>query len=183
MKKHMIIALLCFLIIGSAILAMNTLEPDHCSLCEHPPTHAPCLVNLQTGEVGELTVYDPHPFQRGKLADIQYGGYFSFLTVAGLTGYRDTARWETHLSIPVDEYGYKGKFFCDSCRDFLKDCANFGFAIVDIKVSKTPIVYTIEEGASFNFRCYEIDVEKREKEECEIIVKGTLDIEELYTHD
>lgn len=182
MKKYMIIASLCFLIIGSVILAMNTLEPDHCSLCEHPPTHAPCLVNLQTGEVGELTVYDPHPFKSDELADNQYGGYFSFLSVAGLTGYRDTARWETHLSIPVGEYSYDDKFFCDACRSLLKGCSNIGFAIADIKVSGATIVYTIVGDTSFNFRCYEIDVEKRGKEDCEIVVKGTLDIEESYTH-
>ena len=53
----MMMALLLSLMACSGI---NAPEPDRCSLCDHIPSHAPCLVNLNTGEVGEIALYEPH---------------------------------------------------------------------------------------------------------------------------
>lgn len=42
--------------------AISTLpEPERCALCGDMRYHAPCLVDLSTGKVGELAVYTPTP--------------------------------------------------------------------------------------------------------------------------
>ena len=35
-------------------------ESEECALCDAFPRHAPCLVDLNTGDVKELDIYQPH---------------------------------------------------------------------------------------------------------------------------
>ena len=52
-----------------------TPEPEICALCGGGiPYHAPVLVNLSTGEAGEIRVYDPDPRHRYELAEEQSTG-------------------------------------------------------------------------------------------------------------
>ena len=81
-------------------------EPEQCSICDYIPSHAPCLVNLHTGEVGEIFCYDPHPEKVGEIADYQRGGYFCFMSVAGLQGYLDACVPEAHVYVPFDTESY-----------------------------------------------------------------------------
>ena len=84
MKKYVIpmITVILILILARAILPAP--EPERCAICDSIPFHAPALVNLATGEVGELAVYDPHPFKVAELNEYQQGGTFSFIYAAGL---------------------------------------------------------------------------------------------------
>ena len=67
---------------------------EECSICRFIKSHAPCLLNLSTGEIGELALYEPHHTKVGKLAEVQHGGTFSFFYAAGA---KDTVS----LKIPV----------------------------------------------------------------------------------
>lgn len=73
----------------TACSGVSAPEPDRCSVCDYIPSHAPCLVNLNTGEVGEIALYEPHHTLVGEIAEEQRGGYFCFMSVAGLQGYLD----------------------------------------------------------------------------------------------
>ena len=66
MKKYMIPAIAVILIFICMITLLPAPNPKRCAICDSIPYHAPCLVNLATGEVGELTVYEPHPFGQEK---------------------------------------------------------------------------------------------------------------------
>ena len=79
MKKYVIsiIAVILILVLVHAILPAS--EPERCAICDSIPMHAPALINLATGEVGELAVYDPHPFKVAELNEYQQGGTFSFI--------------------------------------------------------------------------------------------------------
>lgn len=78
-----------------------TPEPEICALCGSGiPYHAPVLVNLSTGEIGEMRVYDPDPRHRYELEEEQSTGTFSFLHIAGLTGYRDTCNHSCCVTLP-----------------------------------------------------------------------------------
>lgn len=133
-------------------------EPESCALCDSAAYHAPCLVSLSTGEVGELTVYDPHPVIPGQIAQEQTGGSFRFLNCLGLMGTRDTSSWKTRLYVPRDADAMRGSYFCKSCRALLKDCGDAGFVLADLHTPDAPAVYPIEDGAAYTLRCYSVTV-------------------------
>lgn len=152
-----------------------TPEPERCGLCDYIPSHAPCLVNLSTGEVGEIFCYDPHPVKVGEIADYQRGGYFCFMSVAGLRGYLDACVPEAHIYVPFDTEKYEEKFFCNNCRKQLSDFADDGYVLVDLREPETPLLYPVVAGEEFSVRCYNVSITEREdKDELDITVVGTI---------
>ena len=69
MKKIAII--LAIVIIFSAVIYYALPVPERCSLCDNLPRHAPYIVNLSTGELVELEIYDPHPHKIAEIAEEQ----------------------------------------------------------------------------------------------------------------
>ena len=61
MKKYVIPIIAVILILVLALAILPAPEPERCAICDSIPFHAPALVNLEAGEVGELEVYEPHP--------------------------------------------------------------------------------------------------------------------------
>ncbi len=175
MKKYIVLAIAVILILICVISLTPAPEPDHCAICDSIPFHAPALINLATGEVGELEIYEPHPFKVAELNEYQQGGTFSFLYVAGLHGYRDTANWETHITIPSDQNEYEDKYFCKTCRERLSQCKKQGYALVDLKDPRNPVIYEIHKDTNLTIRCYEITTGTTDTEgELELIILGTL---------
>ena len=172
MKKY-IIPILTILILARAILPAP--EPERCAICDSIPMHAPALVNLETGEVGELAVYDPHPFKVAELNEYQQGGTFSFIYAAGLNGYSDTANWETHITIPTNENEYEEKFFCKSCRILISGHTKNGFLLLDLREPEKFFILSLDANETQRVRCYEIQT-TQQSNEVEITIHGTLEI-------
>lgn len=173
MKKIAII--LAMVIIFSAVIyyALPVPEPERCSLCDNLPRHAPCIVNLSTGELVELEIYDSHPHNVGEIADEQPGGYFSFVRGAGLDGHMVAAEYLT-VTIPIKSESMNKEHFCNSCRSLLDDYKPCGYILVDLKDTKAPILYSIEDGTSFSLRCYEVEIGKNEEDsKYELMIRGT----------
>ena len=149
-------------------------EPERCSLCDDLPRHAPCIINLSTGELLELNVYEPHPFLVGEIAEEQQGGYFSFVRGAGVEGYKLGAESVT-IKIPVKADGLDQQYFCNQCRELLADYKTRGYVLVDLKDTEKPVVYEINDDLKVAFRCYEISVQEiNDDEKYEITIIGTL---------
>ena len=175
MKKYIIPIVAVILILVCLICLLPAPEPERCAICDSIPYHAPCLVNLATGEVGELTVYEPHPFKVAELNEYQQGGTFSFLYIAGLHGYSDTANWETHITIPTNENEYEEKFFCKSCREKITDRIESGYLLLDLGTPKSFSIIPMSSDEIFNLRCYEIHTKQKDSN-IEIIVYGMLKV-------
>lgn len=175
MKKYIIpiVAVILILILARAILPAP--EPERCAICDSIPYHAPALVNLATGEVGELAVYDPHPFKVAELNAYQQGGTFSFIYAAGLNGYSDTANWETHITIPIYENEYEENFFRKSCRELINDQTEKGFLLLDLRAPESFSILPLDSDVVQTVRCNEIQT-KKTLDEVMIIVRGTLKI-------
>ena len=175
MKKYIVpmITVILILILAHAILPAP--EPERCAICDSIPYHAPALVNLATGEVGELAVYEPHPFNVAELNEYQQGGTFSFIYVAGLNGYSDTANWETHITIPTDENEYEEKFFCKSCRERIAGRIEKGFLLLDLRTPESFSILSLDIEDIQTVRCYEVQT-KQSMDEIEIVIHGTLEI-------
>ena len=179
MKKYIIpmITVILILILARAILPAP--EPERCAICDSIPFHAPALVNLATGEVGELTVYEPHPFKVAELNPYQQGGTFSFIYVAGINGYSDTSNWETHITISTSENEYEEKFFCKACRERIAGHTDKGFLLLDLRTPESFGILSIDSEQIQSVRCYEIQT-KQDLDEIEIIVHGTLEIVDQF---
>lgn len=147
--------------------------PSRCVLCDSPSYHAPCLVNLATGEVGELTVYDPHPYQKDAFWIHPESGTFSFLECAGLQGYRDTARNQCRISIPATRQRISRNHFCRSCRKQLAPYSGQGYALADLYPPHDPTVFQITGSIRYSMRCYEITaVFEEARQVMEVTVRG-----------
>lgn len=175
MKKSIFPAIAVILILICVITILPASEPERCAICDSIPMHAPALVNLATGEVGELTVYEPHPFKVAELNEYQQGGTFSFIYVAGINGYSDTANWETHITIPTKENEYEEKFFCKACRERISGHTDKGFLLLDLRTPESFGILSIDSEHIQSVRCYEIQT-KQCLDEIEIVVHGTLEI-------
>lgn len=158
MKKAVILCV-ALLVTLSACWTNQNREPDKCSLCDNPPCHAPCIVNLSTGEKLELSVYELHPFTAGELAEEQRTGYFCFIQGAGISGHKLGGKSVT-VTIPTESKGLSRQYFCTTCLDLLADYANHGYVLADLKNPKNLIIYSLYENTSFSFRCYDISVQK-----------------------
>ncbi|MBQ9839297.1 MAG: hypothetical protein IJO56_07420 [Oscillospiraceae bacterium] len=175
MKKYIFPAIAVILILIYMITILPAPNPKRCAICDSIPYHAPALVNLATGEVGELAVYDPHPFKVAELNDYQQGGTFSFIYAAGLNGYSDTANWETHITIPINENEYEEKFFCKSCRTLISSHTENGFLLLDLREPEKFSILSLGSDEIQRLRCYEIQT-TQQSNEVEIEIHGTLEI-------
>ena len=175
MKKYIFPVIAVILILICVITILPAPNPERCAICDSIPMHAPALVNLATGEVGELAVYDPHPFKVAELSEYQQGGTFCFIYVAGLNGYSDTANWETHITIPTDENEYEEKHFCKSCRERISGHTEKGFLLLDLRTPESFSILSLESDVIQTVRCYEVQT-KQGRDEIETIVQGTLEI-------
>ena len=150
-------------------------DPEKCSLCDNLSCHAPCIINLSTGEILELSVYEPHPFTAGELAEEQRTGYFSFIQGAGISGHKLGGKSVT-VTIPTGSEGLIRQHFCTACLDMLADYANQAYILADLKNPKNPIIYSLYENHAFSFRCYDISIQKhRDAEEFVVTIIGTLE--------
>lgn len=171
----MMMTLLLSLVACSGISAP---EPDRCSICDYIPSHAPCLVNLNTGEVGEIALYEPHHTLVGEIAEEQRGGYFSFVSVAGLRGYLDACVPEAHVTVPDGIEKYEEKYFCSTCRELLKEYSHCGFVLADLRNPEAPTLYPVEAGTEFEVRCYTVVITETDKGELDISLVGSIPTEE-----
>ena len=151
-------------------------EPERCAICDYIPSHAPCLVNLNTGEVGEIFCYDPHPFKVGEIAEVQRGGYFCFMSVAGCQGRLDACIPEAHVSVPKDAEKYEEQYFCNECRALLAEFTSDGYVLADLRTPETPVLYSVVIGTEFAVRCYEVSVVEKDEDELDIVVHGTIEL-------
>ena len=133
------------------------------------------MVNLATGEAGELAVYDPHPTKVAEVDEYQQGGTCRFIYAAGLKGYSNTANWETHITIPTNENEYEEKYFCMSCRILISAHTENGFLLLDLQEPEKFSILSLGSDEIQRVRCYEIQT-TQQSNEVEIAVRGTLEI-------
>lgn len=174
MKKRYVVLALVLTCMLSAVYFFRAKEPEQCSICESLKHHAPCLVNLSSGEVAELELYQPHYFYVGEIADIQDSSTFSFFYAAGVQGTRTTSPYVIELPIPLGNAPIALSKFCKKCRGLLSN-QPCGYALIDLYDVETPIVFEIYNGAKYQLRCYQIEVlQDTERTSLNLTVTGTL---------
>lgn len=154
------IAIIC----GIGFATVLNQEPDRCPLCEFIKSHAPCIVNIETGEVEELTLYMPHDTLVGELAEVQNDSTFSFVSAAGARGTRISSPYKMELEVPITKEPAMKTAFCKECRDRLSGYGH-GYVLADLYDRGNPVIYAIEDGMKATVRCYDISVSYNEEED------------------
>lgn len=150
-------------------------EPAECALCDAFPRHAPCLVNLNTGELYELVIYQPHHTKVAELSEEQRGGYMSLVHFGDISGILLGAD-RVELKSPEKLTGIQNGLFCNNCRKLLKENNCKGYVFADLRTPETPTVWKIADGVSFSVRCYDVQISQGDETgKLKILMTGTLE--------
>lgn len=148
-------------------------QPVPCCLCNATRHHAPCLVDLETGSVTELSVYDPHPSITGELAEEQHTtGTFSFVTCGEAQGYRNTAQKKVEITVPDSELTGLAAL-CTECQNHYSIDLENRYILMDLyEKEKAYRIPLIEQ--SILLRCYKISIIEND-DGTTITITGTID--------
>ena len=148
---------------------------ENCALCGSSRRHAPCLIDLSTGEVGELRVYAPHPYLAGEIADKQQTGTLDFFYCAGIVTTCDTNNHICWAYLPTETEPMAPEQFCQDCRALLSGICTEGYVLADLYDLNDIQVYAIVEGESYIIRDYTVTVSGDENaEKLKIEVAGNI---------
>lgn len=142
-----------------------TPESEVCALCEDMRYHAPCLVDLATGEVDELQIYDPDPEREGEIAEEQESEWVHYFVVAGTWVYRDTNDHSCMVTLPEEAERIEGTYFCRDCRAKLAEIATEGYVLADLYDLEAIQIYSVTNEREYNIRGYAVTISKNEETE------------------
>ena len=197
-KHHMTILLVAALIssYGALIATMfdtaywkivaTTPEPERCAVCEDGNGnryHAPVLVNLSSGTMRELEIYDSDPRRPWEVAEEQRWDDWVFTFIDG----NATMSWSSEDHKNVANIGENiGKItpglFCHDCRALLADTATEGYSLLDLYDLENIQAYAVKAGAEYTVRDYTVSVYKyKENDGLKVEVTGHLFADEKNT--
>ena len=156
-----------------AIVALP--DPEQCALCNAERGHqALSLMNLSTGEIGQMEVYVYGVTKQGKLdpREAQFSGTFNFQQCAGLTAIRDTDFHTCQVTLPAERELMNPTLFCKDCRQFLARAGLEGYVIVDLHDLDNVQAYPLRGEV---IRDYRISVNNRKDGSVDVCVTGLLE--------
>lgn len=143
-----------------------------CYVCEGLRYHAPCLIDLSTGEILELSVYEKDPVRQGELAEDQTAGHFSFVVSGGMTAAKDAGR-SCVAFLPLETKEMNTVLFCENCKTAIADIQNQGVVLGDLYDLGNIQYFPVEKGTHYAFRDYQINMEETGSRQLRITVFGT----------
>ena len=157
-EKAVLLSLLAAACLLAVPLPRVVPEPETCALCGGFRCHAPCLVRLDTGEVGELRVYDPDTFHRWEISAVQQTGTLSLERCAGAPAVRDTCAHTCTAELTEKPGRLAREYFCGDCRALLAGTADRGYVLADLYDLEDIRIYPLYDGAEYSIRDYQVTV-------------------------
>ena len=169
-----ILCLALAIVILAAAILFFTWEPQ-CCLCDSFRYHAPCLIDLKTGELRELDLYFPHEKLVAELADPQpERGIFSFVSIGNVSGTKQTGPERIDLHIPDESTFFPA--LCRDCKKQLPSGYDSRYVFADLYGMKKKILIPIEADTAFSLRCYDVTTQTNtEKGGISVVIQGTLE--------
>ncbi len=158
MKRWLVvIAMALFCAITTFIITLFSYkpEPDFCALCHPAPYHAPCLVNITTGDITELAIYEAHAVKVGEVAPTQSGGYMRYSLSGGVSVHSSPDSQTANASIPIEPAKLNRAEFCFDCRKLLSS-AKTKYVLADMYDPNNITIYDIVDGSCCAMRDYEV---------------------------
>lgn len=178
MKKWMIVlcAVFAVALVFISIASPNQEQKD-CCLCDSFRYHAPCLIDLETGDLIELDLYFPHETKVAELAEVQPDiSTFSFVHLGNITGTKLTDSKVIEFGVPIADKT-NNPALCKDCRELLQAGYKGRYVLADLYDMEIKELIPIVANTSIDFRCYEITMaENTEKNEINVTIQGRLDI-------
>ena len=152
-------------------------EQKDCCLCNSFRYHAPCLIDLETGDLIELDLYFPHETKVAELASSQPKmETFMFVHLGNITGTKLTDSKVIEFGVPIADKT-NNPALCKDCRELLQAGYKGRYILADLYDIENKELIPIVANTSIDLRCYEITmVENTEKNEINVTIQGTLDI-------
>lgn len=174
LQKIVSIALAAVIVL-TAILLLNREEKD-CCLCDSLRYHAPCLIDLETGDMIELDLYLPHETKVAQLAEEQpEAGGFSFIHFGNVSGTKRTDDKTIELELPAADKTLEPAL-CKKCRELLQADYVGRYVLADLYDTETKTLIPIADGTHMELRCYEITMTRNaETDGIAVTVQGTLE--------
>lgn len=149
-------------------------EAQPCCLCDSFRYHAPCLIDLETGELLELDLYFPSSTKVAELADPQPEmGTFSFVRIGNVSGTKLTDSKTIDIHIPNEKTFSPA--LCSDCRNLLPFGYTKRYILADLYGKEEKKLIPIKANSAFSLRCYDIAMEKDAKSGISIAIQGTLE--------
>jgi len=145
--------------VGIAVLFLDLFTTSHCVLCGNDrgrSYQAPVLLDVVTGQVGELTVWESGLGLDGAPSPEQSADLFRFHSCCGLTGYR--ADQSCHISVPPAQGGAGPLLFCRSCRRLVLKAGGARYLLLDLYDLEHMAAYPLLSGASYRIRDYQVSI-------------------------
>ena len=164
--------------IAATAILLSTQNEKDCCLCDSFRFHAPCLVDLETGDLIELDLYFPHETKVAELAEVQQdmSSTFSFVRLGNITGTKLTGSKVIEFGVPIADKT-NNPALCKGCRELLQAGYKGRYVLADLYDMEIKELIPIVANTSIDLRCYEIImVENTEKNEINVTIQGTLDI-------
>ena len=148
-----------------------------CCLCNCFRYHAPCLVDLRTGDLIELSIYLAHETKAAELAEPRIDqGTFSFVILGDAVGYCDTTKERVEIEIPVEQTD--NPILCKDCITKLSDGNTDRYMLADLYAPlddrKNHKLIPITDNMNIDLRCYTISTTAEESGVLRLVVQGSL---------
>ena len=171
-KRISLILAVVVVVVASLFLA---LESKECCLCSSFRYHAPCLVDLKSGELIELRLYEDHPTLVAELSEEQsHNGTFSFVRLNGVSGTKQTGPERVDLLVPNETVLFPA--LCNKCKQRLPSGLASRYVLADLHGMEEKHLIPIVADTTLSLRCYDISMElDAEKDGIAVIILGTLE--------
>lgn len=154
-------------------------EPEHCALCGHGMKyHAPVILQLNTGLLVELQVYDPQTSrdtgyaEAGEIAEDQVTDVLGVMHIGDLTVTRSAGTQTSHAALPADSFSTDWTLFCNKCRALIAQAGAENYALVDLYAPEYPIVYPVNVNEQVEIWNYSVETSGSKGKPINIDVRG-----------
>ena len=172
-QKKLSIVLAVILVIGAVCYFSR--EQKDCCLCSSFRYHAPCLIDLETGEMIELDLYYPHPTKVAELAEEQpQMDTFSFVKLGDAVGTKLTDSKTIEMHVPVSEKTVNPAL-CRECKKQIGGMFVDRYVLADLYNKEEKTLIPIDADLSMVLRCYEITSQEAESGMLNVIIQGILE--------
>ncbi len=160
----------------AALIGCASQDQTDCCLCDSFRYHAPCLIDLETGDIIELDLYFPHETKVAELADPQPEmSTFSFVKLGNVTGTKLTDSKIIEIDIPTADRT-NNPALCKDCRELLHGGYKGRYVLADLYEMEAKTLIPITNNTEMVLRCYEITMsQNEEKDGLIVLVKGILE--------
>lgn len=140
----------------------TTPEPECCSFCEEGNGmrhQAPVLLDLSSGEMWELEIYDSDPTKPWEVAAEQHWDDWVFCFLDNNATMSWSSKDHTNITTIVEKSGQLNPaHFCHDCRALLAEMDSEGYVLLDLYDLEDIRAFAIEDGVEYTIRDYTVSI-------------------------